>query len=36
MNRGRYHMSAKELQRLPVIEAVLSKQMTQLEAAQCL
>ncbi len=36
MNRGRYQMSQKELQRLPVIEAVLVKQMTQLEAAECL
>lgn len=36
MNRGRYHMSAKELQRLPVIEAVIARQMTQLEAAECL
>ena len=36
MSRGRYQMSQKELQRLPVIEAVLAKQMTQLEAAECL
>lgn len=36
MNRGRYHMSQKELQRIPVIEAVLAKQMAQIEAAECL
>jgi hypothetical protein len=36
MNRGRYHMSQRELQRVPVIEAVLAKQMTQIEAAESL
>lgn len=36
MNPGRYHMSQKELQRLPVIEAVIAKQTTQIEAAACL
>lgn len=36
MSRGRYHMSQRELQRLPVIEAVLAKQTSQIEAAECL
>ncbi|MEK7806414.1 MAG: ISNCY family transposase [Chloroflexota bacterium] len=36
MNRGRYHMSQRELQRVPVVEAVLAKQMTQIEAAESL
>ena len=36
MDRGTVTMSQKELQRLPVIEAVLKKQTTQKEAAGCL
>ncbi len=36
MNRGIVTMSQKELQRLPVLEAVLQKQTTQVEAADCL
>lgn len=36
MNRGIITMSQKELQRLPVLEAVLQKQTTQVEAADCL
>lgn len=36
MNRGVIAMSQKELQRLPVLEAVLKKQTTQVEAAACL
>lgn len=36
MEPGVIAMSAKELQRLPVVEAVLKKQTTQVEAAACL
>lgn len=36
MNEGIVTMSQKELQRLPVLEAVLKKQTTQIEAATCL
>ena len=36
MNEGIITMSQKELQRLPVLEAVLKKQTTQIEAAACL
>jgi len=36
MNEGIVTMSQKELQRLPVLEAVLKKQATQVEAADCL
>lgn len=36
MNRGVIAMSPKELQRVPVIESVLAKQVTQVEAAVCL
>jgi len=36
MNRGIVTMSQKELQRFPVLEAVLKKQTTQVEAAHCL
>lgn len=36
MNRGMITMSQKELQRVPVIESVLAKQVSQVEAAVCL
>lgn len=36
MNRGMVTMSQKELQRVPVVESVLAKQVTQVEAAVCL
>lgn len=36
MNEGIITMSQKELQRLPILEAVLKKQTTQIEAAACL
>lgn len=36
MNEGIVTMSQKELQRLPVLEAVFKKQTTQIEAAACL
>lgn len=36
MNRGIVTMSQKELQRIPVVESVCAKQVTQVEAAVCL
>lgn len=36
MNQGMVTMSQRELQRVPVVESVLAKQVTQVEAAVCL